>query len=30
MDWWYKWENDAVYVSADKGVTWTLFLYCPK
>lgn len=29
-DWAYKWENNAVYVSADGGVTWRLFMFFPK
>lgn len=28
-DWAYKWENNAVYVSADGGQTWRLFMYFP-
>jgi len=27
---WLKWENNAVYVSYDKGETWRLFMYFPK
>ena len=26
----YKWENNAVYISADGGSTWRLFMYFPK
>ena len=26
----YRWENHAVYISHDGGVTWQLFMYFPK
>jgi hypothetical protein len=26
---WYKWENDAVYISNDQGRTWALFMCFP-
>jgi hypothetical protein len=29
-DWAYRWENSAVYISADGGRTWRLFMYFPK
>ena len=29
-DWAYKWENNSVYVSADGGTTWRLFMYFPS
>ncbi len=28
-DWAYKWENSAVYVSADGGATWKLLMHFP-
>jgi hypothetical protein len=28
-NWAYKWENHAVYVSADGGQTWQLWMYFP-
>ena len=29
-NWAYKWENSTVYVSADGGLTWKLFMYFPR
>lgn len=28
-NWAYRYENNAVYISADGGVTWKLFMYFP-
>jgi len=30
QNWTHYWHNSAVYVSADGGRTWQLFMYFPK